>query len=351
MGIFLISLILFGGEKHRQETVAQQAEDDARIDILRLEDFQAGGNGLLADGDDEADKQALPETGNRLQEMTKDSGEWEENTQSPESSVQKTNIFTPHEKQVEVTPEDYSSYEELVKTFYTIDGGTMAGSDLLDVKKLTAYPCAVQKVDEPQILIFHTHTNEAFADSVPGDESTTILGVGELLAKYLSETYGYNVVHCKEAFDANGRDDAYGNALPVISQILEAYPSIEIVIDLHRDEMPEGTRLVTEVDGIPMAKFMFFNGLSRTRQTGNISYLQNNNLDENLSFSFQMQEKAMEYYPGLARKIYLKGYRYNMHLKEKYLLIELGAQNNTVEEVRNTCGPIAHILDLVLTGQ
>ena len=64
-----------------------------------------------------------------------------------------------------------------------------------------------------------------------------------------------------------------------------------------------------------------------------------------------MQLKAAEYYPGLTRKIYLKGYRYNMHLKDKYLLIELGAQNNTLEEVMNACDPLAHILDLVLSGE
>ena len=115
--------------------------------------------------------------------------------------------------------------------------------------------------------------------------------------------------------------------------------------------MAEETRLVTEIDGRPTARFMFFNGLSRTRKTGNIAYLYNENQDANLAFSFQMQLKAAEYYPGLTRKIYLKGYRYNMHLRPQSLLIELGAQNNTVEEAMNACDPLAHILDMVLSGQ
>ena len=58
----------------------------------------------------------------------------------------------------------------------------------------------------------------------------------------------------------------------------------------------------------------------------------------------------VEYYPGLTRRIYLKGYRYNMHLCPRSLLIELGAQTNTVEEIRNACAPIAHILDMELSG-
>lgn len=64
-----------------------------------------------------------------------------------------------------------------------------------------------------------------------------------------------------------------------------------------------------------------------------------------------MQLKAMEYYPKLTRKIYLKGYRYNMHLRPRSLLVELGAQNNTVEEAMNACEPLAHILHLVLSGE
>ena len=146
------------------------------------------------------------------------------------------------------------------------------------------------------------------------------------------------------------RDDAYSNSLGDIESVLAENPSIQVVIDLHRDAVPEETRLVMDLDGRPTARFMFFNGLSRTKNTGNISYLYNENLGSNLAFSFQMQLKAMEYYPGLTRRIYLKGYRYNMHLRPKYLLIELGAQNNTLEEAMNACDPLAHILDLVQTA-
>ena len=82
-----------------------------------------------------------------------------------------------------------------------------------------------------------------------------------------------------------------------------------------------------------------------------LEYLKNENIDGNLAFSFQMQMKCEEYYPGLTRKIYLKGYRYNMHLKPRSLLVELGAQNNTVREAMNACDPLAHALDLVLSGR
>lgn len=260
--------------------------------------------------------------------------------------------FVPHTMQREFDPQLYTDYEKLLADFYTVDANTMTGSSELEVQKLLGEDMTVSKnADAPQILIFHTHSQENFADSVAGDESTSIVGVGDRLAQLLTETYGYGVLHHTASYDLQTRDDAYSRALPGIEGVLAENPSIQVVIDLHRDEMPEQTRLVTELDGRPTARFMFFNGLSRTKKTGNIAYLYNENLDANLAFSFQMQKKAYEYYPGLTRKIYLKGYRYNMHLKPRFLLIELGAQNNTVEEAMNACEPLAHILDMVLSGQ
>ena len=210
---------------------------------------------------------------------------------------------------------------------------------------------AKQEGEGPQILIYHTHSQEAFADSVPGDVNTGIVGVGECLTKILTEQYGYRVLHNTGQYDVETRDNAYSRALPAVEQILAENPSIQVIIDLHRDEVAEETKLVTDIQGRPTARFMFFNGLSRTRKTGDIDYLANENQEANLAFSFQMQLKAAEYYPGLTRRIYLKGYRYNMHLRPRTLLVELGAQNNTVEEAINACDPLAHILDMVLKGE
>ena len=256
--------------------------------------------------------------------------------------------FVPHVQQAKIDLKQLESYEDLIQEFYTIDANTMAGSDQLNVERLLSMDMTVSKEGEgPQILIYHTHSQEAFADSIPGDQSTSVVGVGEHLAEILRKEYGYNVLHHTAQYDLV-RDDAYAEALPEIEQLLAENPSIQVVIDLHRDSVADETRLVMDLDGRPTARFMFFNGLSRTRKTGNIAYLYNENQDANLAFSFQMQLKAAEYYPGLTRKIYLKGYRYNMHLCPQSLLVELGAQNNTVEEAMNACDPLAHVLDMVL---
>ena len=262
------------------------------------------------------------------------------------------NNFRPAVQQVQIDRTQLADYETLVRNFYAIDANTMAGSDQLSVEKLLGMDMTLpQEGDGPQILIYHTHSQEAFADSVPGDVNTGIVGVGECLTKILTEQYGYRVLHNTGQYDVETRDNAYSRALPAVEQILAENPSIQVIIDLHRDEVAEETKLVTDIQGRPTARFMFFNGLSRTRKTGDIDYLANENQEANLAFSFQMQLKAAEYYPGLTRRIYLKGYRYNMHLRPRTLLVELGAQNNTVEEAINACDPLAHILDMVLKGE
>lgn len=239
-------------------------------------------------------------------------------------------------------------YEALLSNFYAVDNSTRLKEEYADLNQLLYQDLSVDKeADGPQILIYHTHGSEAFIDSVPGDESTTIVGAGEKLAELLENTYGFRVLHYTERFD-NVRDEAYNESLPVIQKLLDDNPTIEAVIDLHRDAVAGDRKLVMDLQGRPTARFMFFNGLSYGRKSGEIEYLENPYIQENLAFSFQAQVAANEYYPGIARKIYLKAYRYNMHLMPKSLLIEMGAQNNTVEEIMNACDPLAHILAIVL---
>lgn len=259
---------------------------------------------------------------------------------------EKQSSFVPHKKLTEVDVEGLRQFDQLLE-YYTVDAGTYVNDDLLDVTYFMQKSMKVDKTTEgPQILIFHTHSKEAFADSLKEDPDTSIVGMGEYLGELLTDRYGFQVLHVTDCFDED-RDRAYAKALPVIEKVLAENPSIQLVIDLHRDALPEQMKSIVTLDGRPTAQIMFFNGLSRTKRSGELAYLYNKNLKDELALSFRMQLAAEEYYPGFARKIYLKGYRYNMHLKDKYLLVELGAQNNTVEEARNACEPLAHLISLV----
>ena len=325
----LVPLLGYGDIR---ETQTQPPEDESTWHTLTTEEL------LGADG-------ILPQYGG------KETQEVEEPAES--TSATAGGEFVPAGRQMQIDLAQLKDYESLVGNFYAIDANTMIGSDQLSVDKFMEIDMtmAKQEGEGPQILIYHTHSQEAFADSVPGDVNTGIVGVGEYLTQVLTEQYGYRVLHHTGQYDVETRDNAYSRALPEVEQLLAKNPSIQVVIDLHRDEVAQDTRLVTELQGRPTAKFMFFNGLSRTRKTGDIDYLRNENQEANLAFSFQMQLKAAEYYPGLTRRIYLKGYRYNMHLCPRTLLVELGAQNNTYEEAINACDPLAHILDMVLRGE
>ena len=252
------------------------------------------------------------------------------------------------EKKVNINRLKLQEFDYLRQNFYQIDNTTTVGKDLLNADLLLGKNMTLKEnVDGPQILIYHTHSQEAYKDSVSGDPATSIVGVGDYLETLLEEKYGIQVLHHKGVYD-QPRDSAYSAALPNIEKVLQENPTIEVVIDLHRDGVAENRHLVTEIDGKPTAKIMFFNGLSKTTAQGELSYLPNPYREDNLALSFQMQLVAEEYYPGLARKIYLKGYRYNLHLKPKSMLVEVGAQTNTFEEAKNAMEPLSNILAMVL---
>ena len=236
----------------------------------------------------------------------------------------------------------------LKETFYIVNATTKMTKKEFNVEYFLERDLSIEKKEAPQILIYHTHGSEAFIDSKSGDTKDTVVGMGELLAQYLTEKHGYQVLHDTTLFDMkdgkNNRNYAYNDALVYMEQLLKKYPSIEVIIDLHRDA---GTKRVTTIQGKKVAKVMLFNGLCRNTQ-GVLSYLPNKNLLDNLAFSFQMKLLGDEMYPGLMNKIFLKDYRYNMHLAERYLLIELGTDQNTVEEARNAMEPLSDILAQVL---
>ena len=245
---------------------------------------------------------------------------------------------------------DLQRLDYLINHFYIVDSSTIATAEEFDVETFIEKDLRIAKTNAPQILIYHTHGSEAYLDSRPNMAEDSVIGLGKLLAEELRESYGYEVIHYVAYFDrkADGsgdRDNAYNNSLPVITELLEEYPSIEVVIDLHRDS---GAARVAEVDGVHMAKIMLFNGLCRTK-SGPITYYNNPHLETNLAFSFQMNVVGNAMYPGLMHRIYLKSYRYNMHLAEKYLLIELGTEQNTLQEAKNSMKPLAAILNQVLT--
>ncbi len=350
---YFYELLLKEQQKESSMGKGNPVEDEETNDMLAaMEAENAAAKQVMSQGSQtdvsgNTDEMAGNEKGTENVEKTAGEAESAVSMQAAgKSSFQKIT-----EKQMQYDWSLFPNADSVIKEFYAVDNTTSATAADINLEEFLKKDLTIDKNTEGyQILIFHTHSQETFADSVPGDTSTTIVGAGDRLAEILTNEYGYKVLHHTGEYDVEFRDDAYSKALPAVEQVLKEHPEIQVVIDLHRDEVAEGTKLVTDIQGRPTAKVMFFNGLSYTNQTGKIGYLENPNLGSNLAFSLQMQVACNEYYPGFTRRIYLKGYRYNMHLKDKFLLVELGAQTNTIEEIKNACDPLAQMLDMVLSG-
>ena len=269
-------------------------------------------------------------------------------------SPQVAETVQPHPV-IDLSPEKLADKNYLLEHFFLVFSATTAEAASLNAAEYLAKDMTLKpEKDQPQILIYHSHSQETFADSRTGEEADTVVGVGDYLTEILEQKYGYQVIHVREHFDVIGgeidRSRAYDFAREYVEKVLEENPTVQVLIDLHRDGVPEGKRLVTKIGGRDTAQIMFYNGLSYTVNQGKISYLPNPYIEENLAFSFQLEYTAAEYYPGFYRCIYLAGLRYNLHLRPRALLVEAGAQTNTVQEVKNAMEPLGDILNRVLKG-
>ena len=255
--------------------------------------------------------------------------------------------------------EDLRNPEVLRSTMYIVDPRTVFVPEMFDVDRFLAQDLRVNPNSvangDPVVLIFHTHSTEMFMDSYPYDKFSGIVGVGAHLASLLNDM-GIGTIHLTQRFDfIDGRSHilgAYERQAPYIRRILEEHPTIEVVIDLHRDGLPEGApKLLTYINGRPTAQIMFFNGLSLRNENGlpvPIATLPNPYLPYNLAFSFQMQMMANDLFDNFTRRIYLNAFRYSLHYRPKSLLIEVGAQNSTFQEAINAMYPLAEVLANVI---
>ena len=246
-----------------------------------------------------------------------------------------------------------TDYKFLLEHFYIVDETTTMTKTDLDGKKLLQTDLSVKmKGEDPLVLIYHTHGSETYKKE--NVKTGSVIDVGKRLKKELEEKYGIKTIHDTSIYDqVNGeldRNAAYNYAGDSVAATLKKHPSIKVVLDLHRDSVEDSIHLVTEIDGKKTAQIMFFNGVSRLK-SGEIDYLYNPNKSANLAFSLQMQLLAAKYYPDYTRKIYIKGYRYNLHLAKRAMLVEVGAQNNTVTEAKNAMVPLAELLYRLLSGE
>ena len=326
-------------QKEQEEILTAEAEKDAADS--RDEEKDA------ADSRDEGKEEAQGEKG-KIVDESKSGVEVKEEQEEQET------VALPH-PQIDLSQAKMADFDYVMNHFFILDSNTETNAGQISGTRFLEEDMSIkQDSSVPQILIYHTHSQETFSDSREGETEDTIVGVGNYLTDLLEKNYGYKVIHVTDAFDIMGgeldRSKAYDYARSSIEKVLEENPTVEVVIDLHRDGVPDDRHLVTEINGKQTAQILFYNGLSYTVNQGAVSYLPNPYIEDNLAFSFQLEYQAAQYYPQFYRGIYLAGLRYNLHLRPRALLLEAGAQTNTVEEVRNAMEPFADILNRVLKG-
>ncbi len=193
---------------------------------------------------------------------------------------------------------------------------------------------AGEKQHSPRLLIYHTHTTESFLP-VSGKAFTTdltqsVVILGSYLAEILESEYGVPVLHHREIFDIP-RSNAYAQARPAITKILEDNPQIEVVVDLHRDGI---SREITTfaLNGNDTARILFVVG---TRHEA---------WNSNLRFALFLQNILDEKYPGLCRGTRKQRFTYNQHVHPRSVLVEIGSHENKKDEVLRAVPYLAEAL-------
>ena len=209
----------------------------------------------------------------------------------------------------------------------------------LDVAALASADLSLELPEEgPQVLIMHTHGSEAYTPDgtdtyVPTGECRTldtaknVVRVGDEIARVLTEM-GLTVVHDTQLYDYPEYNGAYDRSLAAVEAWLEQYPSIRVVLDVHRDALvgEDGTiyKPITTVGGEQAAQVMLVMG-------SNALY-DHPGWQENLSLAVKIQKEMNTLWPTLARPIGLRENRYNQQTTTGSLLVEIGAHGNTLQE-------------------
>ena len=208
-----------------------------------------------------------------------------------------------------------------------------------DIPALLTAPLELELPEEgPLVLILHSHTTESFAQSGERytetsayrtlDPGHNMIALGEIVADILREA-GIGVIHDTEFHDYPSYNGSYSHAAASTKAYLKQYPTISLILDLHRDaaDTPSG-QLVTRctVGGERSAQLMFVMGTD-TR-------LSHPDWERNLSLALKLQVLLEQKNPGICRDMNLTQNRYNQHLGNYALLIEIGAAGNTLAEAK-----------------
>ena len=267
-----------------------------------------------------------------------DASEIPENQQPPDD------YSIPEEYQGPIIEEDMSVSD--TTGYLSFGAGVIKNSTSLSDEEAQQYLEAENPVqidsDGPQVLIMHTHATESFepydTDTYDTrhtwrttDNTQNIVAAGEVMAEAI-RSYGIEVLHDETQHDYPSYNGSYERSAVTVQDYLEQYPSIKVVLDVHRDAVQRDTTLVkpvTEIDGRKAAQLMIIAGCDD-------GTMDMPNWSKNFRFAAGMQDAIESRYPSLTRPVFFCYRKYNQDLTTGSLLIEIGSHGNTLEEVLYT---------------
>ena len=225
-----------------------------------------------------------------------------------------------------------------------------------DVRQLLTQPLALNLADgEPRVLILHTHTTESFAQTEDRYEESSpyrtldpghnMIALGDIVADILTQA-GIGVIHDRQFHDYPSYNGSYNHAAASTKAYLEQYPTIELILDLHRDaaDTPTGQMVTAcSVGGEKAAQLMFVLGTDKR--------LKHPDWEKNLSLALKLQVLLEKENPGICRDLTLSKNRYNQHLGNAALLIEIGAAGNTLAQAKLAARELGETIALLAQMQ
>ena len=215
-------------------------------------------------------------------------------------------------------------------------------STQVDIAEILAHrpDIHITDTDEPQVLIMHTHTTECYMAYDAGfynetdlsrtqDETKNVVAVGEVIAAQLRAA-GIGVIHDTTVHDYPKYNGAYDRSKETVQKNLQQYPTIQVVLDIHRDAIMRDSstkvKPTVEIDGKKAAQMMIIAGMLNTSSTPHPDWR------ENLSLGMRLQQTLHTTYEGLMRPLSMVDSRYNQQLTHGSLLVEMGSEANTLQE-------------------
>lgn len=286
--------------------------------------------------------------------VAKEETKEKENIQSVPESTQST---------VQTSGDNASALGKIVEQFLSPYSASLSHNNVyiknstplnIDLKSELSQPLKIKinKSKEPQVLILHTHATESYMKEERDyytasdltrttDNAANMINIGNIIAERL-KVGGFSVIHDKTQHDASSYSGSYTKAEKTITEYLKKYPSIKIVIDVHRDSISLGggnkAKPTVEINGRKAAQVMLCMGSESGAVTGFPNW------KENFRLAAHFQQTMEVMYPGLARPMLLMSKKYNEHLTTGSMLLEVGTEANTLAEASYTAELVGNCL-------